>query len=539
MKLSGAVLVKPFNADYSLNMDHPLIDAGFTGVSPFIPASGKADRNKLYVCRRETALQHAADNPEAFFLAVSDNDDNADLPDNVMLLKTDRSAEEIYTVIDDYFCRIHDWVDNMRVSVMYGASLQELVDMSEDIIGQYIAISDYAFRLLAYTKNIKNDDEISVYLREHGFHSDKTIEKFRDTGRINLWNAGEFYVEDRHDLIPYATAGYVYSFGNAYFNHAVMTMDTAYIRKDAAYLFRIFGECIKPTVSRVWEKEELFTHMYDGLFTDLIKDSRLSKETIRIRAGYYKVPYSGKFMLFVIPVIRESGYSISRVGNELHCINSNSYVTLAENELLLLECFTARDSIEKRKNVIREITRVMEENSLICGGGSEFSELCHLGIAYRQARRAVSVYMQLGRGECDLKENCVAQECFAEKRKNLILFDEVFEYCFCDYSNEKFEMLTRSRYFRALKVLYDYDVHHHMNNLQLLRVYLENERRINETAARMHMHRNNVTYRLQKIKELTGLDLDDADERLRIHITYSMLNQTDDIAEAFKRQGEE
>ena len=100
-------------------------------------------------------------------------------------------------------------------------------------------------------------------------------------------------------------------------------------------------------------------------------------------------------------------------------------------------------------------------------------------------------------------------------------------------------MLTRSRYFKALKSLYDYDIHHHMNNLQLLRVYLENERRINETAARMHMHRNNVTYRLQKIKELTGLDLDSAKERLRILITYSMLNQTDDIADAFKRQGEE
>ena len=539
MKLSGAVLVRPYFDDSVLNQDLPLLDAEFTSVSPVVLSSGKTDSSKLYVCDAATALKHAPDNPGTFFLAVSGKKESGRFPENIMLLETELTAEEVYTDIDDYFHRVQDWVENMRIAVTYGASLQELVDMSEEIIGQYIAISDYAFRLIAYTKNIKNDDEISAYLREHGVHSDETIEKLKSFGLTDLWNKYEFYAEDKHDLLQYATAGFVYRFGNTYFNHAVMTMNTAYIRKDSVYLFRIFGECIKPIVSRDWEKEELFTHMYDSLLAELIRDNQLSRETIRIRAGYSKVPYTGRFLLFVIPIIRGSGYSISRVGNELHCINPNSYVSLVDSELLLLECFNEKDFEERSAKVIREISRVLDENSLVGGGGSLFTELYNMSAAYLQAKRAIDTQMQLGRSECDLKDCCVLQECFMGQHKSLILFDDVFEYCFCDYSAEKFEMLTKSRYFKALKALHDYDIQHRMNNLQLLRVYLENERRISETAVRMHMHRNNVTYRLQKIKELTGLDLDSANERLRILITYSMLNQTDDIAEAFKRPGDE
>lgn len=539
MKLSGAVLVRPYFDDTVINKDLPLIDAEYTSVSPVIPSSGKTDSSKLYICDLQTAQKFAPANPETNFLAVSNRSDHRNLPPNVMLLETELHPEEVYTNMDDYFHHVQDWVDSMRIAVTYGASLQELVEMSEEIIGQYIAISDYAFRLIAYTKNVKNDDEVSVYLREHGVHSDETIEKFKTLGMTEFWNQQEFYTEAEHNLLPYATAGFVYRFGNTYFNHAVMTMNTTYVRKDSVYLFRIFGECIKPIVSRDWEKEELFTHLYDSLLSELIKDHQLSRETIRIRAGYSKVPYTGRFLLFVIPITRGSGYSISRVGNELHCINSNSYASLVDSELLLLEYFGDKDYAEKQEKTIREIERVLKENSLIGGCSSVFHELYNMSPAYLQAKRAIETQLQLGRSECDLKECCVMQECFMGQHKSLILFDDVFEYCFCDYSSEKFEMLTKSRYFKALKILHDYDIQHRMNNLQLLRVYLENERRISETAVRMHMHRNNVTYRLQKIKELTELNLDSANERLRILITYSMLNQTDDIAAAFKRLGDE
>lgn len=51
------------------------------------------------------------------------------------------------------------------------------------------------------------------------------------------------------------------------------------------------------------------------------------------------------------------------------------------------------------------------------------------------------------------------------------------------------------------------------SNLLLLYHYLNTERNISLTAKRVHMHRNSVIYRLQRIQDVLNLDLDDPDVR--------------------------
>ena len=46
------------------------------------------------------------------------------------------------------------------------------------------------------------------------------------------------------------------------------------------------------------------------------------------------------------------------------------------------------------------------------------------------------------------------------------------------------------------------------------------------TAKRMHMHRNSIIYRLQKIQDVLELDLDDPDVRLRLMISFRILEMT-------------
>ena len=53
--------------------------------------------------------------------------------------------------------------------------------------------------------------------------------------------------------------------------------------------------------------------------------------------------------------------------------------------------------------------------------------------------------------------------------------------------------------------------------------YLLTERSISSTAKIMHMHRNSVIYRLNKIQEILGLDLNDPDVRLRLLISFKIL----------------
>lgn len=64
-----------------------------------------------------------------------------------------------------------------------------------------------------------------------------------------------------------------------------------------------------------------------------------------------------------------------------------------------------------------------------------------------------------------------------------------------------------------LKPLLDYDLENRKNLLQTLETYLLTNGSATETAERLYMHRNTVTYQLTKIRELLNMDTEDAEHR--------------------------
>ena len=50
------------------------------------------------------------------------------------------------------------------------------------------------------------------------------------------------------------------------------------------------------------------------------------------------------------------------------------------------------------------------------------------------------------------------------------------------------------------------------------------------------MHRNSVIYRLGKIQEILGFDLNDPDVRLRVLISFKILELIDGHIDVYKRQ---
>lgn len=54
-------------------------------------------------------------------------------------------------------------------------------------------------------------------------------------------------------------------------------------------------------------------------------------------------------------------------------------------------------------------------------------------------------------------------------------------------------------------------------------VYLCNNRNVLQTAKELYIHRSTLSYRLKKIYKISGVDLDDPKERLKLMISYTML----------------
>ena len=80
----------------------------------------------------------------------------------------------------------------------------------------------------------------------------------------------------------------------------------------------------------------------------------------------------------------------------------------------------------------------------------------------------------------------------------------------------------------TLKKLYLYDDEHKGELITTLQMYLRNNQSIKKTADEMFVHYRTISYRLEKIKQISGINFDDAYEVLAVSnglIIYKMLKE--------------
>ncbi len=66
--------------------------------------------------------------------------------------------------------------------------------------------------------------------------------------------------------------------------------------------------------------------------------------------------------------------------------------------------------------------------------------------------------------------------------------------------------------------LVEYDREHKSSLVQTISAFFEHHGNVSQTAEELYIHRNTLLYRLERIQELTGQDLDDADMRLALQL---------------------
>ncbi|WP_431247892.1 PucR family transcriptional regulator [Leifsonia xyli] len=69
-----------------------------------------------------------------------------------------------------------------------------------------------------------------------------------------------------------------------------------------------------------------------------------------------------------------------------------------------------------------------------------------------------------------------------------------------------------------LGVLIDHDLQHHTDLVRTLTAYLDSGGNYDRTSAALVIHRSTLRYRLRRIRELCGLDINDPEAHLNLHI---------------------
>lgn len=176
-----------------------------------------------------------------------------------------------------------------------------------------------------------------------------------------------------------------------------------------------------------------------------------------------------------------------------------------QDDILLLVNIHSGDLEEERRRVARIVRDELETKfrklEFNIGAGRYYNNCLEIRDSYQEALKALTVLRQGNYPEAILffEDIGILQILWDVERHNLVNFTT-----------------------EMLRGLIEYDRESQTDLIHTLGVYLACDGRIQDTAERLHVHPNTISYRVKRINEILSCDLKDFETKLNLSIAYKI-----------------
>ncbi len=377
--------------------------------------------------------------------------------------------------------------------IFSGKSFQSFIDYCSSFISKPIVVSDAFFNLISYSGINEN------------YHDRSTLMNYIKTSHLDidtLSKLNHLYLINRASKKPY-----VFEYSNNY----CTVITNLYINGEysANLYFISYKECITPGflelcsyISGVAEKFITLNNTAHSfatetkLFKDLLNNATVNHtETIQ----YLKTLSWYENDMKTLIKLSNTGKTIDSSDIDfLLLINSvpNAF------SLLYDDCIVIIANIENTtvNELLARIGKLINTESYSIGISFSFRDIFDLRKNYIQASLALNYGMKKGEKISYCEQYLLPYAC--NIIKNNVITDIIHP---------------------AIATLREYDNKHNTELSKTLSFYLDYERNLVLTAAKLNIHRNSLVYRISKIEQLTGLSFDEPELRTYIKLCYLML----------------
>lgn len=411
----------------------------------------------------------------------------------------------LFARLQRLFFEMHCWADRCVHLVKDGGSLQDLIDASMPVFGNWIVISDSSYSLLAHSKGIEPPDELSRTIVENGCHTSEQIEIAKAEGVLREWREQQgVKVFAAYDRVPFDHLTRVLRVDEVYGGHVVMVCTKRQPSAGLVDLFNSFCDWALSIIERDNSKNRHCFVAYQDFLLKLV-------EGVDLNPGYVAnqkeiIGISGTQFFCLASVDAAGGAYEKQNGFLLSVVNETFPLALAMNyDGSLLILFYAADFEEANPVDQHElIEKFCARYECVGFLSSAFKTIEHVHYAYEQTK-IVRRYRSAIEESRPHHAN--------EQPMRVFRFADAFSYYCCDFtaSHDPFILFCLNN--TPLDVIAQFEQARDVSDLKLLYCYLYNERRATQTARQLFMHRNNVLYRVKSIEHRFQLNLDDFNVR--------------------------
>lgn len=235
----------------------------------------------------------------------------------------------------------------------------------------------------------------------------------------------------------------------------------------------------------------------------LVNHTYARREIFLSKASEFKLPLTYNYRVLLLSLAKYDNHEENHLHNSLKAILRNFFCIVKENYVILI---LDKDLTEYTITTLNEF---LFQNQIYAILSSKIIDLYELDVIIDNLTKLFDYLIKVN------DEYCLKYE---EDNKLLVpLFNAPTTDVILNYINEK------------ILEIYNYDRTNNTSLLETTYQYLLNNKSLSETSRIMFVHKNTVTYRLDRTKDLFDINFDNAENNLSFMYSASIIKYLDSI----------
>ncbi len=432
------------------------------------------------------------------------------LPQSTILVLEDITVTGILGVVQNIFEKINSWYINMQDAYIKREPIQRIFDLSENIIGNTINLTDGAFRLVCTTRSLPKSDPVSLNLVKYGRHPKSTCQLFEKLERYKTWDNSPLFINSDPALNNNTNVGHIFRFNNIYFWHIAMCCDYHPVNPGLLFLFQLMVDIVGSYAEREWEDERIRMHDIDLFMITLITGKTGNPDNTIRRMKSLGLSFPDYFRLLKIEATASTSLSVPELRDKVNELMTPATAFIYGNSVIVLTANTSESASRGGK-----LDQFIARCNAKCGVSDICSRPEDVPAAYSQASAALDF--------ADAA-NAAHNQSGELPAAGIVTWHDTMLYPMIDRSLAGKQAWLSGKFADALRKIIRFDKEHNSDNLKILSIYLRCGQNAAAAGESLFMHRNNVRYRIKQIEEIINMDLSDYETRVGFDISYLYLN---------------
>jgi Regulator of polyketide synthase expression len=488
-----------------------LEQSGFSGVRLLKPSEHGYKADVLYLGSAALVQQIHTNHLPKQLICVADSCTSPEMKRlqtiDVAVIRSDWKMELLLEKIEDIISEFHRIYDEMIKRITDNKGLTEIINAMTPILRNPLYVADADFKVLARTTGVLQKPEEWQYIVENGI----------EDGYISSTVDDFYFMKDLIEKTENQNEP-VYFSGNERYPHSFCTMNLKSQDKKMG-LVTVFETEVpfsigtKATIAffsdiLIMELQKNQTMISNEgvklgyLFAEILTGSPHSENELRKVINFVNISFPDSFfiMVFKSSHANRNHYELTFLRKKVLGLMKNTICILHQNNIVMLANANSRQQLSGQR--LSEIKNWLKDSKMVAG----ISDDCFSIKAIRKSYLEALVAVEFGlRTENDGLLFSYDQFRFAHLMDLLANLKNSEDLCH-----------------PALNKLRVYDEKKGANLVETLYCYMKNGRSQARTAKELHLHRSSLQYRLSKMEEVMGVQLNHYQTFLHLQLTYEM-----------------